>query len=77
MLHRVSSLISIFQGGAQQISEKMAADLGTERVLLGSPVQSVREENDRVIVTTKSGATFKCQKLILAVPPNQLSKYSV
>ena len=55
----------------------MAADLGTERVILGSPVQSVREENDRVIVTTKSGATFKCQKLILAVPPNQLSKYSV
>ena len=66
-----------FQGGAQQVSETMAADLGTERVLLSTPVQSIREENDCVIVMAKSGATFKCQKLILAVPPNQLSKFIV
>ena len=66
----------MFQGGAQQISEKMAADLGKDLVLLSTPVQSITEENDRVIVTTKAGATFKCEKLILAVPPNQLSKYT-
>ena len=53
----------------------MAADLGKDCVLLNSPVQSVTEEGDTVIVTAKTGDSFKCKKLIIAVPPNQLSKF--
>ena len=66
-----------FQGGAQQISEKMALSLGKDRVLLSTPVQSISEADDRVLVKTKTGAVFKCHKVILAVPPNQLSKFLV
>lgn len=62
------------KGGAQQISEKMALSLGKDRVLLSTPVQSISEADDRVLVKTKTGAVFKCHKVILAVPPNQLSK---
>ena len=54
----------------------MAADLGTDCVLLNTPVQSVTDEGGSVVVYAKTGASFKCKKLIFALPPNQLCKYN-
>ena len=54
----------------------MAADLGTDCVLLNTPVQSVTDEGESVVVYAKTGASFKCKKLVFALPPNQLCKYS-
>jgi monoamine oxidase len=71
----LESLISIrggaqqerFVGGAQQISQKLAARLG-DRVILSAPVRSIEQHADSVLVRSDMGS-FTCHRVIVAVPP--------
>ncbi len=73
--HGLDRLISIpggaqqnrFVGGAQQICERLAAEVG-ERVVLNAPVQAIEQGADGVTVRTP-GQTYQGQFVIVAVPP--------
>lgn len=55
-------------GGSIRIAEAMAAALG-DRVRLGSPVASVQQNADGVLVRTRSGEEFSGTHVILTLPP--------
>jgi monoamine oxidase len=56
-----------FIGGAQQLSEKLAAPLG-DRVVLDAPVRAVTSDDDGVTLTLDDGEV-RCDRVIVAVPP--------
>lgn len=64
----------LFQGGTQQISEKLAEKVGESRLKLSEPVTRVTQSDSSVVVHTALGNTYTCKKLVLAVPPNQIGK---
>ncbi|CAF4059162.1 unnamed protein product [Rotaria sp. Silwood2] len=63
------------KGGSQQISQLLVERIGKEQVLLDTPVQKVVQNDDGTIfiTTTQNPTTFQCRKLILAIPPSQIS----
>jgi monoamine oxidase len=56
-----------FVGGAQQISERMAGQLG-ERVRLSTPVFAIEQKADGVVVRTP-GEAFEAKRVVVAIPP--------
>lgn len=63
-------------GGMQQVSERMAAELG-EDVILGAPVRTLRWNEDGHSVTAEAdGVTVHARYAIMAVPPNLYSRVS-
>ncbi len=56
-----------FVGGAQQLSEKLAATLG-QRVVLDCPVRSIEQDEHSVVVRADRG-TWHAHRAIVAVPP--------
>jgi monoamine oxidase len=57
-----------FVGGSVVVAEKVADRLGS-RVVLGAPVERIREHDGRVRVTTRGGPTVEARHAIVAVPP--------
>ncbi|XP_051762061.1 amine oxidase [flavin-containing] [Ctenopharyngodon idella] len=57
-----------FAGGANQISEAMARELG-DRVKLGRAVYSIDQTGDLVEVRTVNEEIYKAKYVILAIPP--------
>ncbi|HEX2574125.1 MAG TPA: flavin monoamine oxidase family protein [Polyangia bacterium] len=53
--------------GTQEISKRLAAPLG-ERVVLRAPVRALRQEADRVVVTSDAG-DHSARYVIVAIPP--------
>lgn len=62
-------------GGTQQMSSKMAEQLGG-RVRLGSPVESIEQREDRVIITTRR-ATVAARRVIVAMMPSDCKRLQV
>ena len=58
------------KGGNQQLAQKLAAEVGAERVLLNMPVREIKIAGDRVTVTCADGKTFSADDAILSVPPS-------
>jgi monoamine oxidase len=56
-------------GGSVVIAEKVAAKLGSSRVILGAPVEKIKEHDGAVTVTTRGGPTVVAKRAIVAVPP--------
>jgi monoamine oxidase len=56
-----------FVGGPQQLSEGLAAKLGS-RVVLGAPVRAISERDGRYRVETPDGA-WSARRVLVAVPP--------
>ena len=54
-------------GGMQQLSERLAAELG-DRVRLDEPVSAIAHDGELVRVTTER-ATYEASRVIVAVPP--------
>jgi monoamine oxidase len=54
--------------GTQSIAKGMAALLGSSNIRLSSPVSALRQHEDFVEVTTKTGARYLGRKCILAIP---------
>ncbi len=59
---------SQFDGGAQGIVDRIAADLG-DAVRLSEPVTAVEQRSDRVLVTTAAG-TVTAGHVVVSVPPS-------
>ncbi|XP_030624997.1 probable flavin-containing monoamine oxidase A [Chanos chanos] len=57
------------KGGTQQLSERLAKQVGRERVRLGAPVTAVRQTADTAEVKTANG-TFTCKIVIVTCPPH-------
>lgn len=60
-------------GGAQQVSQRLAAELG-DRLHLSAPAAQVRIREGTVTVTTRGGEEFQATRIISAVPPNKAAE---
>ncbi|NOT35643.1 MAG: FAD-dependent oxidoreductase [Candidatus Eisenbacteria bacterium] len=58
------------RGGNDRLAHALATRIGTERVRLSAPVESVRRENGRLEVTTRDGQRLECDDVVLATPPS-------
>lgn len=58
------------KGGNQQLAHKLAAEIGTERILLNMPASTVTNGADRVEVVCADGTMFTADDVILTVPPS-------
>jgi monoamine oxidase len=56
-----------FIGGAQQISDRLAAELAP-RVVLDAPVRAIEQGDDGAVVRSDRG-TYRARRVIVAVPP--------
>jgi monoamine oxidase len=57
-----------YVGGSQRVPERLAADLGAERVRLRAPVRRIEQRNDGVTVLA-DGVLVSARRAIVAVPP--------
>jgi monoamine oxidase len=58
------------KGGNQQLAQKLAAEIGAERIHLNAPVSALTIGQDRVSVTCADGRSFTADDAILTVPPS-------
>ncbi|ALJ01140.1 flavin monoamine oxidase family protein [Rufibacter tibetensis] len=56
-------------GGASTLIEALVQKIGTERILLGSAVSQIKEQEDQIEVTTEKGEKHLCRHLVLTIPP--------
>ncbi len=61
------------EGGTQQISQCMAEQLGSRRVLLQMPVHSIAQTGSGVVVSTPNGE-FSARQAIVAMSPTMTSR---
>ncbi|GAA2026635.1 FAD-dependent oxidoreductase [Agromyces tropicus] len=64
---------TVWLGGSQQISERLAADLGAGQVHVNAPATRIEHEDDVVRVHTPD-RIFSASRVILAMPPAAASK---
>jgi monoamine oxidase len=57
-------------GGNQQLAQKLAAEIGAERIHLSTPASAVKIGADRVEIVCADGRTFTADDAILTVPPS-------
>jgi monoamine oxidase len=57
-------------GGNQQLAQKLAAEIGAERILLNMPAHTVTIGSDGVVVGCADGRTFTGDDIVLAIPPS-------
>ncbi|KAK7507826.1 hypothetical protein BaRGS_00000791 [Batillaria attramentaria] len=57
------------KGGAQQVSELLAKNIGQDNVRLGEPVASIEQDDKGVNVTTAAGQIYSAKFVVLALPP--------
>ncbi len=67
-----SSLIWRFEGGAQEVPNRLAERLG-DKVRFGSPARRIDQSGDNVLVYTDDG-TVECSRVIVAVSPQLASR---
>ncbi len=64
-----------FEGGSQQIPEKMAQELGDAALSLASPVRRVVTDGDRTTVIS-DGITVVAKRVVIAVAPPMIPRIS-
>jgi monoamine oxidase len=57
-------------GGNQQLAQKLAAEIGAERILLNMPARTVTIGSDGVVVGCADGRTFTGDDIVLTIPPS-------
>jgi monoamine oxidase len=58
------------KGGAQQLARRLAAEVGSARVLLSSAVKSITVTDRLATVKLVSGRTLEAEDVVLTVPPS-------
>jgi monoamine oxidase len=58
------------KGGNQQLAQRLAAEIGAERILLNLPASEVTIGTERVVVACADGRSFTADDAILTVPPS-------
>ncbi|XP_070575269.1 amine oxidase [flavin-containing] B-like isoform X2 [Ptychodera flava] len=61
-------------GGSQQVSEKIADLIGSEKVIFNSVVTSVTQNDGVVKVSTNDGRDFMADYIVLAIPPIKVTE---
>lgn len=61
-------------GGNQQLAQRLARDIGEERIRLGVPVTDVTVAADKVVVKCGDGRMLEGDDCVLAVPPTVWNK---
>ena len=62
------SEVYVCKGGNQQLAQKLAEAIGSERILLNTPANSVTIKENQVVVTGANGKTLTADDAILAIP---------
>lgn len=62
-----------FEGGSQQIPERMAQQLGDDAVTLASPVRRIETDGDRTVVRGDA-VTVVAERVVVAVPPPMIPR---
>jgi monoamine oxidase len=62
------------KGGNQQLAEKLARSIGTERIVLKLPATDVQVASDKVTAKCADGRTIEADDCVLAVPPSVWNK---
>lgn len=60
----------LLRGGAGQVAERLAADLGAA-VHCGCPAVAIHQDSDGAAVMTADGDRHRCQAVVVALPPSQ------
>jgi len=61
-------------GGSSQLTLKLSAALGVDRITHKAPVIAIRAKEREMVVSTADGEPHECDDVILAVPPSIWSK---
>ncbi|MEY5063320.1 MAG: Putrescine oxidase, partial [Verrucomicrobiota bacterium] len=61
-------------GGAQQLADRMAREIGNERIQTGTPAKIVEIQETGVRLETAGGKTYEADAVVLAVPPTAWGK---
>lgn len=64
-------------GGLMQVCERLAAEIGTQHVLLRTPVKAIEQDARGCTVVTSSGARHSCRRVICTAPPACLEDIKV
>lgn len=64
-----------FEGGSQQISERLAEYCGHSRVLTNKPVTLIKQCDGYVEVKTLDGSTYCSHYLVIAMSPAMMAKF--
>ncbi len=62
------------RGGNQQLADRLADAIGRDRILLNTPVVSIRTRGSSACVTAADGRRFAAERVVLAVPPSVASR---
>lgn len=57
-----------FKTGSQSVAKGIAALLPTTSLRLSTPVSSIEDHQSHVVVTSKTGETFKAKKVVVSLP---------
>ena len=60
----------LLRGGAGQVAERLAADLGPD-LHTACPAVAIVQDNDGAEVMTDDGRRHRCRSVVVAMPPNQ------
>src|SRR5699024_5995333 len=63
--------------GAQSIARELATLIGTDRIHLSSPVDSINDFRTHISVITRDGRTFPARKCILSIPSTMYKELSI
>jgi L-amino acid dehydrogenase len=61
-------------GGAGQIPQKLADEIGMDRIRMNTVVSVIEQQNGCVVVTDKTNHTYKARAVIVAIPPSLRKK---
>jgi len=61
-------------GGATQLTMKLAAALGPDRITHKAPIIAIRAKEREMVVSTADGEPHECDDVVLAVPPSMWKK---
>lgn len=56
-------------GGTSKLIQALVNTIGSDQIMLGTPVAKVTEHPDHIAITTSQGERFAGQNLIITVPP--------
>lgn len=62
------------RGGAMSLAVALAKAVGTDRIVVGNPVVSIKDRGDKVVSTLADGKTIEGDDVILTAPPTVWSK---
>lgn len=57
------------RGGSQQLAECFAREIGSDRIQLGTPVESVELTDSGAVLQTRGGKKYESEAVILSTPP--------